>query len=80
MEDEKVCKKCSNGGVIIKPDGENELDPCVYVEEKYYKNVTVVISRCKYCGAIDIGWLRQENTVEIDENGDVIDDSPFAEK
>lgn len=28
-------------GVIVKPDGVNELDPCVYEEVECYKNVTV---------------------------------------
>ena len=80
MEDKKI-KKCSfPHGVLIKPDGENELDPCIYVEEKRYQNVTVIISKCKNCGTVDISWLRQPDTVEVDEDGNIVDDSPFAEK
>lgn len=57
--------KCSFGDISIKPDGVNELDPCIYEDIEMYANVTVVISRCKKCGHIDISWLRQDNTEEI---------------
>lgn len=59
------CKKCSFDGITIKPDGINELDPCVYEDIVMYANVTVLISRCKKCGHIDISWMRQDNTDEI---------------
>jgi hypothetical protein len=61
--------KCSfPDGIVIKPDGVNALDPCIYEEIERYSNVTVSISRCKRCGNIDISWIRQENTeaLEID--------------
>lgn len=51
-------------GVVIKPDGINELDPCVYILAEEYKNVTVQVHKCAVCGAIDISWLRQDNTEE----------------
>ena len=51
--------------MTIKPDGVNELDPCIYEDIEMYANVTVVISRCKKCGHIEISWLRQDNTEEI---------------
>ncbi len=54
--------KCSFGEVKILPDGIHELDPCIYEEIERYCNVTVIISRCKKCGNIDISWKRQENT------------------
>ena len=58
--------KCEHpGGIIIKPDGVNELDPCVYEDIEKYKNVTVIISRCIYCGHIEISWVRQEDTEVI---------------
>lgn len=60
--------KCSNNGVVIKPDGINELDPCVYEDIEMYTNVTVIVSRCKNCGHIEISWLRQSNTEEIEVN------------
>ena len=53
------------GGIIIKPDGVNELDPCVYEDIEKYKNVTVIVSRCIYCGHIEISWVRQEDTEVI---------------
>lgn len=63
--------KCSFGeGIIIKPDGVNELDPCVYEDIEMYANVTVIISRCKKCGKIEVSWLRQENTEQIELGGE----------
>lgn len=60
------CKKCSFDGVTIKPDGMHELDPCVYEDIEMYVNATVIISRCKKCGHIEVSWKRQEDTEEID--------------
>ena len=58
--------KCKHsGGIIIKPDCVNELDPCVYEDIEKYKNVTVTVSRCIYCGHIEISWVRQEDTEVI---------------
>ena len=58
--------KCKHsGGVTIKPDGVTELDPCVYEDIEQYKNVTVTVSRCIYCGHIEISWVRQEDTEVI---------------
>ena len=42
------------------------VDPCVYKDIEAYKNVTVVVSKCINCGAIDISWKRQEDTEEIE--------------
>ena len=53
-------------GIVIKPDGIHELDPCVYQEVERYANVTVSIRRCKKCGNIDISWFRQEDTEELE--------------
>ncbi len=53
-------------GITIKPDGIHDLDPCVYEDIEKYANVTVIISKCKRCGHIDISWLRQDDTVEMD--------------
>lgn len=54
--------------MTIKPDGINELDPCVYEEIERYANVTISISRCRNCGHIDISWFRQEDTEELEVN------------
>jgi hypothetical protein len=54
-------KKC-DFGVTIKPDGVNELDPCKYQPIEIHRNVTVEVLRCKVCGRIEIGWMRQEDT------------------
>ena len=53
-------------GIVIKPDGVHELDPCEYQEVERYANVTVSIRRCKKCGNIDISWFRQEDTEELE--------------
>lgn len=57
-------KKCRDNGIVIKPDGIHELDPCVYEEIQRLKNVTVSVLRCKRCGHIEITWYRQEDTEE----------------
>lgn len=63
---EQQSQKCSFGvGVKILPDGVHELDPCFYEEIERYRNVTVIVSRCKRCGNTDISWIRQENTEEV---------------
>jgi len=58
--------KCSfPDGVVVRPDGINELDPCVYEEIERLVNVTVSVLRCRNCGHIEIEWMRQENTEEV---------------
>lgn len=59
-------KCCWPEGMVIKPDGINELDPCVYEDIEMYTNVTVIVSKCKNCGHIDIRWMRQEDTEEVE--------------
>ena len=53
-------------GAIIKPDGVNTLDPCVYEVVEKYANVTIEVLRCKNCGHTEISWYRQEDTAELD--------------
>lgn len=51
--------KCTHpNGITIKPNGVDELDPCIYqtVEEHY--DCKVEISRCVKCGNLDISWCR----------------------
>ena len=63
-------EKCSFGdGIVIKPDGIHELDPCIYEDIEMWHNVTVVVSRCKRCGRIELSWIRQDDT-----EGGVLDD------
>lgn len=59
-------------GVAIKPDGVNELDPCVYEVEAEYHNVTVQVLRCTKCGCMDLAWKVQKNTfvLGVDEEAD----------
>lgn len=61
----KYCCDC-NPNVVIKPDGVNELDPCVYVVDEVYVNVTVEISHCEKCGKINISWFKQDNTERVE--------------
>ena len=42
------------------------VDPCIYKDIEAYKNVTVFVSKCIHCGAIDIRWMKQEDTEEIE--------------
>ena len=55
-------KKCNFGeGVSIKPDGVNELDPCMYEVLEVHENVTVEVLRCKKCGHTEVSWYRPED-------------------
>lgn len=49
-------------GLVIKPDGVNELDPCMYDLMEEHRNVTVKVYRCSKCGSIDISWEKQDDT------------------
>ena len=70
-----MCKKCQfPEGVTIKPDGVHELDPCIYEEVERYANVTVIVNRCKRCGHVELMWLRPEDTVKLDEDGNFIEE------
>lgn len=63
--------KCSfPDGVVIKPDGIHELDPCFYEVSEMYRNVTVRVLKCKRCGHVEISWYAQDNTEKVvDEDG-----------
>ena len=53
-------------GMKIKPDGVNELDPCVYEDIEIYTNCTVIISRCTKCGNLEISWTKNDNCESYD--------------
>ena len=53
-----------------KPDGEHEVDPCVYQDVEMHINATVIVSRCVRCGKVNISWLRTENTEDIEMTED----------
>ena len=60
--------KCSFGdGVKVLPDGINELSPHMFKVKQILHNVTVEILECERCGEISIGWYRQDNTYEEQE-------------
>ena len=46
------------------------VDPCVYEDAEIYKNVTVIISKCKKCGNVEIQWKRQDDTIQVGVNHD----------
>ena len=52
-------------GVVIKPNGVDELDPCIYETVERHTNVTVEVRRCQRCGHIDIAWYRTDETEDI---------------
>lgn len=57
-----MCKHPGGARVIIAG---HELSPCVMQDTEIYKNVTVIISKCKRCGAVEVSWRRQEDTEEV---------------
>lgn len=59
--------KCTfPNGMIIKPDGLHELDPCMYELKEIHRNVTVYVRKCPVCGTVDISWERQEDTEDVE--------------
>lgn len=52
-------------GMMIKPDGINDLDPCIYEFEEAYTNVIVQIVKCRKCGHREILWYRTDDTQEL---------------
>lgn len=60
-------------GMVIKPDGVNELDPCIYETTETYTNCVVEISRCKKCGKINISWCKTPDTKEISPDYELIE-------
>ena len=62
------CTFCDgNTEITVRPDGRNELDPCLYQEIETYENVTVHILQCVRCGHVMVEWERQDNTNDITE-------------
>ncbi|MBR1620132.1 hypothetical protein IJ674_09600 [bacterium] len=49
-----MCKCSFPDGITIKPDGINELDPCIYEEVEVHHNVTVRVLKCRKCGHIEL--------------------------
>lgn len=45
-------KCCYPNGLVIKPDGQNELDPCIYKDIEMHTNVTVIVSIWSTNGSI----------------------------
>ena len=60
MNATSICKCQPPDGVTIKPDGVNELEPCIYEEVETHHNVTVHVLRCRKCGHIEIEWERND--------------------
>ena len=59
-------EKCSFDGYSIKPDGINDLDPCLYEDIEIHTNCTVIVSRCKKCGHVEISWIKNEGCDSFD--------------
>ena len=53
-------------GIIIKPDGTNELDPCIYEDIEIHTNCTVIISKCSKCGNLEISWVKNDDCESYD--------------
>ena len=52
-------------GIVIKPDGINPLDPCIYETKEIHSNVTVFVNQCSNCGHIELEWHRTDETEDI---------------
>ena len=59
-------EKCSFDGYSIKPDGINDLDPCLYEDIEIHTNCTVIVSRCIKCGHIELSWVKNEGCESFD--------------
>ena len=68
--------KCEYENWMFCPDGKHELDPCEYREILRLKNVTISILKCDNCGHISVGWMRQDNTEEVDDGTEEDSDMP----
>ena len=53
------------GGMVIKPNGKDELVPCHFNLMQVFRNVTVEVWQCPDCGNVDITWRRQEDTEDV---------------
>lgn len=63
-----VHNKCEfPDGMVIKPDGINELDPCMYEEVERWGNATVIVLKCAKCGHTEVTWKKQTNTIDLSE-------------
>lgn len=53
--DSNALKHCQfPDGIVIKPDGVNEPDPCLYEEIEAIEHCTAHVLRCKCCGHIEV--------------------------
>jgi hypothetical protein len=53
--------RCGVDGIVIRPDGVNELDPCLYEEIEIHYGCIVHVMRCRRCGHVEISWERGED-------------------
>lgn len=60
-------EKCKHEEGATVRIGKYAVDPCLYKRIEGYRNVNVFISRCVYCGAVEISWERTEQTEPIPE-------------
>ena len=59
--------KCKfHNGITIKPDGTNELDPCIYEDIEIHTDCTVIISKCSKCGNLEISWIKNDDCESYD--------------
>lgn len=63
---EKHIHKCRfPGGMVIKPNGVDELTACHFELKQVFQNVTVEVWQCPVCGNVDISWRRQDDTETV---------------
>ena len=56
----KRCPFCN--GITVKPDGVNDLDPCLYELKEIHRSVDVEVHQCQVCGHAEILWRRRADT------------------
>lgn len=52
-------------GIQVNVGGLCDVDPCIYEDVEMHTNVTVIVSKCRVCGHIELSWIRQENTEDV---------------
>ena len=62
-----MCRCSYPEGMMIKPDGINELDPCLYETTNIFTNCIVEVSKCVRCGNVSVTWKRTDRTIEVPE-------------
>ena len=53
-------------GFTVNVGGLADVEPCLFEDIEMHTNVTVIVSRCKVCGRVELSWIRQEDTEDVE--------------